>query len=163
MRKQRLFSIPVVVLPVFLLFFAAVTVNATDDYKDPFFAGVLSWVMPGAGQIYAHSYTKGSLFVFGELIDKAALFGLIFYINDRYGRIPGGGQINWQGLNDTEKSMIISYAVLSAGFRIYTSLDAVYTTRRFNRLMGFSAGLRISPLPREGSGFGLNIELRRNL
>jgi len=157
MRTQKNSPFFLVVASVVLLSLAAPVAAASDDYKDPFLAGVLSWVMPGAGQIYAHAYTKGSLFVFGEFIDKAALFGLIFYLNDRYDKV------NWQKLNDTGKGMIISYAVLSAGFRIFTSLDAVHTTQRFNRLMGFSAGLRVGPLPLEGPGFGLNIELRRNL
>ena len=41
--------------------------------KDPFLAGILSIGMWGIGHFYSGEYTKGSLFVFGDLIYKGLL------------------------------------------------------------------------------------------
>ena len=40
--------------------------------KDPFVAGLLSWLMMGTGQMYCREYTKGSIFIAADLADKTA-------------------------------------------------------------------------------------------
>lgn len=163
MEKMRTMKKRILLLSAAGLFLVSLPLLAerlpgfSDDYKDPFLAGILSWVMPGAGQIYAHAYTRGSFFVLGELVDKTALLSLFLYLHDRYSRI--GGQVSWLNLNDTEKGLVISYALLSVGFRIYTSLDAVRTTQRYDRLRGYDTSLLILP----GPSLGVSLEFRRNL
>lgn len=103
------------------------------SYADPFMAGVLSWTMPGAGQMYARSWTKGSFFVMGEVVNKSALVFLLMYLNDQYGKKGAGPVIvNWNALRMRDKAFLAGYLLLSSGFRIYNALDAVQTANRLN-------------------------------
>jgi hypothetical protein len=136
MRKGKLMILALSLLA--LLFCTSVNAQTTNSslkrsgsYKDPFLAGVLSWVMPGAGQIYAHSYAKGSLFILGDLVDKTALVMLILYLNNNYSHGEAGG-INWKQLSDTDKGLIVGYIVLSSAYKVYNSLDAVASAKQFN-------------------------------
>ena len=101
------------------------------SYKDPFLAGVLSWVMPGAGQIYAQSYTKGSVFIFANLVDKTSMVMLLLYLNNNYKGVATG--ITWKDLRTGDKALIISYLALSTTLKLYNSIDAIYTAERYNR------------------------------
>jgi hypothetical protein len=130
-RNKVIVSVLISILLAFTL--PAAAAGPGSQYKDPFLAGVLSWVMPGAGQIYSQAYTRGSLFILVDLVDKTSLVLLVLYLNNNYSK-PSGGSINWTQMKDFDKGLLISYIVLSAGFKVYNSLDAVFTAKRFNKL-----------------------------
>lgn len=117
--------------------------------KDPFIAGLLSWFMMGVGQIYAQEYTKGSLFIAADLVDKASLILLISYINNKYS--PSDGEliyINWGDFSTGTKTLIISYIGVSLGLRLYCVIDAFKSAQRYNE--------RYFPKEkREGLGIGI--------
>jgi len=120
---------------VFFLLFLIVEVQAQPkfpEYKDPFLAGLLSWIMPGTGQIYAKSYSKGSIFVLGNIIDKALFVNLMLYLNNKYKEMPGG-VVSWPALSVQDRIFLLSYFSLSMGFKIYNSLDAVHVAKSYNK------------------------------
>lgn len=101
---------------------------------DPFMAGLLSWTMPGTGQIYAHAWTKGSLVMMAEVCDKTILVFLLARINSRYGR-EGTGEvtINWNALRWEDKGLLGGYLLASSVFRVWNALDAVKTAEGFGK------------------------------
>ena len=116
------------------------------DYKEPFLAGVLSWVMPGAGQIYARSYTKGSVFIFADLVDKSSLVLLLLYLNNNYKGVSIN--ISWSALQPKDKGFIITYLVLSTTLKLYNSIDAIHTAEKYNLTRyGIKVGLYMPPDP----------------
>lgn len=110
--------------------------NQAQSYpmqKDPFIAGLLSWFMMGVGQIYVQEYTKGSLFIAANFVDKASLILLISYINNKYA--PGTGEsiyINWQAFTPGTKFLIISYFGVSRGLKFYNVIDAFRSAQKYN-------------------------------
>jgi hypothetical protein len=101
--------------------------------KDPFIAGLLSWFMMGMGQIYAHEYTKGSIFIAANLASKLSLVLLISHINTKYS--PGGNEIiniDWKSFDSSTKFLIIGYFATSFGLRVYNVVDAVKSAREYN-------------------------------
>ena len=104
------------------------------DEKDPFIAGLLSYLMMGTGQIYCHEYTKGSIFIAADLLDKTALVLLISYINSTYA--PSSGEIiniNWDTFSTETKTITIIYLLGSVTLRFYNVLDAVNSANEYNR------------------------------
>ena len=102
--------------------------------KDPFIAGLLSWLMMGTGQIYCREYTKGSIFIAADLVDKATLVLLISHINSTYA--PGSGEIiniNWDAFSTETKTLTILYFIGSIGLRFYNVIDAVNSANEYNR------------------------------
>lgn len=102
--------------------------------KDPFIAGLLSYLMMGTGQIYCHEYTKGSIFIAADLVDKAALVLLISHINSTYA--PSSGEIiniNWDAFSTETKTLTIIYFIGSVGLRFYNVIDAVNSANEYNR------------------------------
>jgi len=101
--------------------------------KDPFIAGLLSWFMMGVGQIYVQEYTKGSIFIAADLIDRASLVLLIGYINKKYA--PSDNQIinvNWGEFSTGTKVLILSYFTASVGLRFYSAIDAYRSAVKYN-------------------------------
>ena len=101
--------------------------------KDPFIAGLLSWFMMGVGQIYVQEYTKGSLFIAANMIDKASLILLISHINNKYS--PSSGEtiyVNWKEFNSGTKFLIISYFSATLGLRFYSAFDAYNSAKKYN-------------------------------
>lgn len=101
--------------------------------KDPFIAGLLSWFMMGMGQIYAHEYTKGSIFIAADLASKASLILLISHINTKY-HPSGNGVINidWKSFDNNTRFLVVSYFAGSFGLRVYNVIDAVRSAQRYN-------------------------------
>jgi hypothetical protein len=116
--------------------------------KDPFLAGLLSWFMMGVGQIYVQEYTKGSLFIAADLVDKASLILLISHINKKYS--PDGTEliyINWRDFSPGTKVLILSYISISLGLRMYCVVDAYKSAQRYNERyfpMGKDKGLSMN-------------------
>jgi hypothetical protein len=101
--------------------------------KDPFLAGLLSWFMMGVGQMYVQEYTKGSIFIAADLVDKASLILLITHINNRYAPSDSGLiYVNWGDFDAGTKALIISYIGLSLGLRMYCVVDAYKSAQRYN-------------------------------
>lgn len=101
--------------------------------KDPFIAGLLSWFMMGMGQIYAHEYTKGSVFITANVASKLALVLLISHINTKYS--PGGNEIiniDWKSFDNNTKFLVISYFATYFGLKVYNVVDAVKSAREYN-------------------------------
>lgn len=129
---------------------SALPAVAADGWRpDPFMAGLLSWTMPGTGQIYAEAWTKGSLLLMAELGNKALLAGLLFRINDRYGRTVEGqtGVIAWERLRLEDRVLLGGYLVLSSAFRVWNAWDAVRTAQGWRRPPSAEA------FPEEGTGW----------
>lgn len=121
------------------------TLRVTGSYKDPFLAGVLSWVMPGAGQIYCQSYTKGSVFIFGDMIEKSSMVLVLLYLNNKYFRTRSA-PISWERLEVNDRAIVISYFVLSSTFKLYNAMDAVFTAEKYNKVrLDSRIGLGLDP------------------
>lgn len=125
----------VVVLFFLFCFCMMISLQAVEpdvpEYKDPFLAGFLSWVMPGCGQIYSHAYTKGSLFLFGNLVDKTALVSLVLYLNNNY-NAGSTSSVRWNELKQGDQALIITYVVLNISYKLFNSIDAVFTAQNYN-------------------------------
>ncbi|MFW6139233.1 MAG: hypothetical protein ACOC7U_08675 [Spirochaetota bacterium] len=102
--------------------------------KDPFIAGLLSWLMMGVGQIYCKEYTKGSIFIAADLADKAALILLISHINSKYSStdkeiLP----LNWAQFDTQTKILTAGYFAATLGIRFYNVIDAIKSANRYNQ------------------------------
>jgi len=120
--------------------------------KDPFIAGILSWLMMGTGQMYCREYTKGSIFIAADLIDKAALVLLISHINSTYA--PQSGEIiniNISAFDAGTQALTILYLVGSLSLRAYSVIDAMNSARKYNERI-------FAPRRREGLDFSLGTD-----
>ena len=105
------------------------------EKKDPFVAGFLSWLMMGVGQIYCKEYTRGSIFIAIDVIDKGALLAITSYVNKKYS--PKGGEIiniNWSTFDSNTKFLIISYIIAKYGIRFYNVYDAIQSAKNYNKI-----------------------------
>jgi TM2 domain-containing membrane protein YozV len=123
--------------------------NGTPLRKDPFIAGLLSWFMMGAGQIYAQEYWKGSLFIAASLTNKVLLVLLLSHINSKYGSSGQIVSVDWNSFEAGTKVLIITYIAEALGLRIFSVVDAVQSAKKYND--------RYSPGGHQG-GFSIDIE-----
>jgi hypothetical protein len=158
MRRTAVVAILVVVLSGFISPWAGfaqqkklqdVPVRVYPE-KDPFVAGFLSWLMMGTGQMYCREYTKGSIFIAADLIDKTAFVLLVSYINNKYA--PSSGEIiniNWNAFDTGTKAVTLLYLVGSLSLRFYSVIDAVESANKYNERF-------FSPRREEGLDFSLS-------
>ncbi|MDH5682783.1 MAG: hypothetical protein OEZ36_14420 [Spirochaetota bacterium] len=99
--------------------------------KDPVIAGLLSSVMPGVGQIYSESYTKGSVIILGDLVAKTALIATIISLTNKYSSVDNS-LVEWDQLNGNDKSLLISVSIAYIGLYIWNIIDAVNVTTDYN-------------------------------
>jgi hypothetical protein len=107
--------------------------------RDPVFAGMLSWYIPGLGQYYSERYFKGTFFLITEY---ALLLGGLFYFLNVDFAVGGDSGFNLKvdvertdlGVVETS-SRNVFYAVLGivAVMHLYNISDAVMSARSFNR------------------------------
>ncbi len=134
------------------------------ERKDPFVAGLLSWFMMGIGQIYCKEYTRGSLFIALDLVDKTAMVLLISYINTKY--TPGEGEIiylNWKAFDNSTKLLVVSYVLAKIGLRFYNVVDAINSAYSYNSRYGSDRGKKESfdfKIGKNEVGFGYKIGLK---
>jgi hypothetical protein len=132
--------------------------------KDPFLAGLLSWFMMGVGQMYVQEYTRGSIFIAADLLDKASLILLVTHINNKYAPDDSGLiYVNWRDFDAGTKALIISYIGASLGLRMYCVVDAYKSAQRYNERFFSSEekqGLSVS-LNEENIAVGYFIPLGR--
>lgn len=109
-----------------------------DKKKDPIFAGMLSWYMPGLGQYYSGEIVKGTAFIVTEY---ALTIGAIFYFLN-FDFAAGGGtgfKINIDakrtdlGVVETSRRNVF-IGIMSMVFVIHliNVADAVSSARDFN-------------------------------
>jgi hypothetical protein len=106
------------------------------DRKDPFIAGVLSWVWPGLGQFYTQDYGAGSLFLLADLVQKGLLIYGAFYYSDKYSS-SGNEVVRWQDMKNRDQTIIIGYVFSVLFLKVYCVVDAVYSAERYNREVYF--------------------------
>ncbi len=102
------------------------------DRKDPFIAGVLSWVWPGLGQFYTQDYGAGSLFLLADLVQKGLLIYGAFYYSDKYSS-SDSGVARWQDMQRRDQTIIIGYVFSVLFLKVYCVVDAIYSAERYNR------------------------------
>ncbi len=125
---------------VLLLFFMYPVPGASSEMtiytkKDPIFAGALSWYMPGLGQMYAGNLVKGGVFF---VIEEALLVGTVLSFAelklDVTGDIDIGFNIKSKDNPDrNEQKVGIILGVVFIGVHFFNIIDAVNTTRTYNR------------------------------
>ncbi len=116
--------------------------------KDPFLAGLYSFLMMGAGQFYTGNYEKGSLLLFSDVMLKAVLVGLVLHIKSEY-TSDTKTSVYWRDLNATDKTIVLGYSVLYLAILVINIHDAVQSANEYNRryLRGssFQVGLNGGP------------------
>jgi len=112
-------------------------------YRSPFLAGLLSSTMWGMGQMYSGEYTRGSLLVFGDLIYKGLLVGLILKLNNRYSA-GGDDSVRWAEFSATDKGLVIGYVISYIGLTIWSTADAVACAKQYNCRHGFGKWFKVS-------------------
>lgn len=119
-------------------------------YKDPFMAGFLSFSIWGLGQFYTKDYTKGSLFVFGDLVYKGLLVGLVIKLKNKYTDQVGDDTVVWRELDDFDKTLVIGYILTYLGLTFWSVYDAVESAHRYNRKYDVRSYFRLGVWPSEG-------------
>lgn len=122
---------------------SADNINSTNNLltiqkKDPLFAGVLSWYMPGMGQLYSDEILKGSIFMISEY---SILIGSLVYFLDFDFSMSGdlGFGINVDarrtdiGLIETSrKNLFIGMISVLVLIHLYDVSDAVASAKNYN-------------------------------
>ncbi len=127
-------------------------------YKDPFIAGLLSVPMWGIGQFYAGEYTKGSFFVFGDLVYKAMLLGLIIKLNNNYtSKVSGDSEVDWGELSSNDKVLVIGYVVSYLAVSAWSVADAVCSASKFNKNNSLKSKFKLTLVPDDENSFGVRV------
>ncbi len=134
---RGIITIFVLLFYITLLFIPPVNADYSyQDEKDPFIAGLLSAGMMGLGQFYTKEYTKGSLFVLADLVQKGSLILLIINFNDKYTNDEEGDSIvKWDEIHLSDKILILSYLAFYFGTQIYCVVDAMKSAENYNKLL----------------------------
>lgn len=105
------------------------------EEKDPFVAGLLSATMLGLGQFYVKSYTKGSIFVLVDLIQKGMIIYFVSSLNEKYTNEEQGDSIvKWNEISNGDQALILSFVAFYFGTRLYSIIDAMHDAEQFNRM-----------------------------
>jgi len=132
--------------------------NLQYRYKDPFVAGLLSVPMWGVGQFYAGEYTKGSLFVFGDLVYKGMLLGLIIKLNNNYtSKSSGDREVSWDELSSNDKFLVAGYVVSYLVVSAWSVVDAAYSAKRFNSRNSIKNKFKLSLVPDCNNSLGIKV------
>jgi hypothetical protein len=102
-----------------------------QQYADPFLAGFLSGMYWGLGHFYAKDYSRGSLFMFGDLVYKGLALGLAVKLKNKYAGQQDNG-VRWGELSGTDKGLVIGTAVVWLGITALSAYDAGETAKKFN-------------------------------
>lgn len=112
------------------------------DEKDPFVAGLLSATMLGLGQFYVKQYTKGSIFVLLDLVQKGMLIWMVSALNERYTARDGSDSIvEWKELTDGDQALVLGFVAFYFGTRLYSIVDAMSGAADYNRQSRLRASL----------------------
>jgi len=128
--------------------------EAIAEHKSPAAAGLLSSVLPGAGQLYTHQQQKGWVL----LGTYAAAAGLTFAYGPWTWEKPSTGEfadLN-SGTSSTTKIIWYGSAAVAGGVLIYAVADAVGAARKLN-----SGQFSLVPYSTGGTS-GLRVCLKTN-
>ncbi len=109
------------------------SIKNLGNRKDPFFAGILSFVFPGSGQIYAEEYSKGIIFGAVDVVGKASLITLSIFLTDKYtSESTGDNHVDWRELTGSDRTIVISMVLSYIIFLGYNVYDAVDSSNAYN-------------------------------
>lgn len=106
--------------------------------KDPFFAGILSWYIPGLGHYYSEEYLKGTVFLVTEY--ALAITAIVSFVNFDFSAGGGSGfQIKLDS-SDADlgafriprRTIFWGTMVIVGIMHIYSVSDAVLSARSYN-------------------------------
>lgn len=109
-----------------------------EKKKDPIFAGMLSWYVPGLGQYYSGEVGKGTFFLVTETgLTVTALF---YFLNFDFSAGNGGGfRINADakrtdlgGVETSRRNIFIGMMTAVFALHLYNISDAVSSAKEFN-------------------------------
>jgi len=123
-----------------------------QQHRDPFLAGLLSGLYWGLGHFYAREYTRGSLFMFGDLVFKGLAVGLVLKLKNKYTG-AGDDQIRWREMNGTDKSLVIGAVAAWLGLTVLSVADAAACADEFNLRNDPLSRFDLGVSSREGSPF----------
>lgn len=123
-----------------------------QQHRDPFLAGLLSGFYWGLGHFYAREYTKGSLFVFGDLVFKGLALGLVVKLKNKYTG-AGDREIRWRELDKTDKSLVLGAVAVWLGVTALSVVDAVNSAKALNVRNDPLSRLDLGLSSREGASF----------
>jgi len=109
-----------------------VLARVRQQYRDPFVAGLLSGLYWGLGQFYAREYTKGSLFMFGDLVYKGVLIGMLLKFKNKYTG-SGDDSVRWREMTSGDRALAIGAVVTWLGMTIFSVADAAACANGYNR------------------------------
>ncbi|HSV98073.1 MAG TPA: hypothetical protein VLM75_14220 [Spirochaetota bacterium] len=107
--------------------------------RDPIFAGMLSWYVPGLGQFYSAEYVKGTVFLVTEY---SIVIGALFYFLNFDFSAGGGSGLSLKvdarrtdlGVVETSRRNVFIGLMAAAGLlHLYNVSDAVLSARDFNQ------------------------------
>jgi len=127
-----------IIIMCLLILFSLNLFSADLQLKEPAVAGVLSFAMTGVGQFYAKAYTKGSIMLGGDFIDKIILSSFFVYFSYTY------DEFSWLGFSGAERGMLIGYLVLSFSLKLYSIIDAVISADMYNKKLIKGSGKLLS-------------------
>jgi len=144
----------IVTLLLAAVLLATSTREVYAEHKSPAAAGLMSFVLPGAGQLYTHQQQKG-LTLLGTY---AGAMGLVFAYGPWTWEKASTGQfadLN-PGTPSTTKIIWYGSAAVAGGVLIYAVVDAVGAAKKLN-----SGALSLVPYSTGGTR-GLRMSLRTN-
>lgn len=109
-----------------------------EKKKDPLFAGILSFYMPGLGQFYSDEKLKGAVFLVAEY---TILIGSFFYFLDFNFKAGGDSGFNLKidakrtdlgKISTSRKNLFYATLATLSFVHIYNIIDAVGSAHSFN-------------------------------
>jgi hypothetical protein len=106
--------------------------------KDPIFAGMLSWYIPGLGQFYTGNYIKGTAFLVSEY--ALAITAVFYFMNFDFSAGGGSGfsmkvdakRTDLGLVSTSRKNIFIGMVSFLFVLHIYNVTDAALSARSFN-------------------------------
>ncbi len=106
------------------------------ERRDPFVAGVLSWSWTGLGHFYTQHYTRGSLFLMTDILQKGLLVYGIFHYTDKYSS-SDDDIVKWQDISRRDRGIMIGYVFSLLLVKVFGVVDAVRSADDYNREIYF--------------------------
>ena len=109
--------------------------------RNPFLAGALSFLVPGAGQVYNKQYGKGAAIFGANVLSWVLAYNsAVNEVYDAYDIMYGGG---YEEYNPTGTYIFLATAVAS---NLYGIIDAAVSANKINERYGLAAHLKVQPL-----------------
>lgn len=107
--------------------------------RDPIFAGMLSWYVPGLGQYYSGQYVKGTVFLVTEY--SIVIGALFYFLNFDFSAGSGSGlslkvdarRTDLGVVETSRKNVFIGLMAMAGVIHLYNVSDAVLSARDFNQ------------------------------